>query len=83
MVADNLLNDLLVLPAPDRLDLIHRLWESLMNDHASLPFSDEQRQELDRRYDEYLSNPDGGSTWEDVEAFVRLHLPWERTSTGV
>ena len=74
MVANNLLNELLVLPASDRLDLIRRLWRSLLDDPCSLPLPDEQKLELDRRYEEYLDNPNDGSTWEEVESYVRARL---------
>jgi putative addiction module component (TIGR02574 family) len=74
MVAKNLLNDVLNLPPKDRLDLVHRLWDSLLDDPDNVVLSDEQKQELDRRYEQYLKDPTEGSTWEEVEAFVRARL---------
>ncbi|MDB5357455.1 MAG: addiction module component [Phycisphaerales bacterium] len=74
MVDKNLLNRVLNLPAADRLDLVHRLWDSLLEDPKSLWLSDDQKQELDRLYEQYLKDPTEGSTWEEVEVFVRARL---------
>ena len=74
MVAKNLINDVLALPPSDRLELVQRLWDSLLDDPDSLPLTEAQKKELDRRYEDYLRNPDEGSTWEEVEAFVRERL---------
>jgi putative addiction module component (TIGR02574 family) len=74
MLAKNLLNQVLNLPVADRLDLVHRLWNSLLEDPESVRLSDDQKQELDRRYEQYLKDPAEGSTWEEVEAFVRARL---------
>lgn len=74
MVAKNVVQDALALSPADRLDLIHRLWESLLDDREGIPLTDEQRSELDRRYDDYLANPDTGHTWEEVEAYVKARL---------
>lgn len=74
MVAKNLINDVLALPPADRLELVQRLWDSLLDDPDSLPLTEAQKKELDKRYEDYLRNPDEGSTWEEVEAFVRERL---------
>jgi len=74
MVAKNIIDGVLALPPEDRLDLVRRLWDSIREDAVHLPLSDEQKQELDRRYDEFLQDPGEGSTWEEVEAFVQQKL---------
>ena len=71
MVAKNLIEDVLALPPSDRLDLVRRLWDSLRDD---LPLNDAQRQELDRRYDEFLQDPHEGLSWEEVEAFIQAKI---------
>jgi putative addiction module component (TIGR02574 family) len=73
MVA-NVVHDALALSPADRLDLIHQLWESLLEDPEGIPLTNEQKSELDRRYEDYLANPDEGHTWEEVEAFVKARL---------
>ena len=74
MVAKNLLKYALAMPADDRLELARRLWDSLIEDPASLPLTDAERQELDRRYKDFLETPDEGSSWEEVEAYVRQRV---------
>ncbi len=49
--------------SPDeRLDLMEQLWESLRKDPSSVPLTDAQREELDRRLD-------------DLEADIRRGAP--------
>jgi putative addiction module component (TIGR02574 family) len=74
MVAKNIIDGVLALPAEDRLDLVRRLWDSIREDAVHLPLTDDQKQELDRRYDEFLEDPTEGSTWAEVEAFVQAKL---------
>ena len=72
MAAENLLDDCLALPVDQRLDLVHRLWESLTD--ISLDLTDQQKKELDRRYDDYLKHPDDVATWQEVETYVLAKL---------
>ncbi len=41
------------LPVEQRLHLVEELWDSIAADQRSLPLTDEQRSELDRRLDAY------------------------------
>lgn len=72
MVTDTLLSDALALSPADRMELMERLWESLASDPAAFPLTDEQKAELDRRVEEMDRDSDLGSTWEEVEARLRL-----------
>jgi putative addiction module component (TIGR02574 family) len=74
MVARNLLNEVLALPPAERLQLVRQVWDSLLEDRENLPISEDQRAELDRRYDEYLANPGEGESWEQVGAYVKVRL---------
>lgn len=55
--------------APERLDLIGRLWESLSN--ADVPLTDEHRSELDRRLDRIERDGPGGITPDELRARLR------------
>jgi putative addiction module component (TIGR02574 family) len=68
MVAKNLLDDVLSLPAADRRELVEHIWESLQADPDAFPLTDEQRQTLERRAAEMERDPNLGSSWEDVKA---------------
>ena len=42
-------NEILVLPVPERLRLVEAVWDSLAAEAASVPVPDWHREELDRR----------------------------------
>ena len=64
------LTELLKLPASDRAELAMALWDSLtdVEREAELELTDEQREELDRRWAEHVANPDSAVPWADVRA---------------
>jgi putative addiction module component (TIGR02574 family) len=46
------------------------LWDELASNPDEIPVTDEQLNELDRRFDEYQRDPDKVVTWEDVKAKI-------------
>lgn len=64
------LTELLKLPAVDRAELAIALWESLGDPDraAALELTDEERQELDRRWAEHLADPSTAIPWSTVRA---------------
>ena len=62
------LSQLLNLPAADRADLAMALWESLSGAEreTELALTDEQGQELDRRWAEHLVDPSSAIPWSEV-----------------
>ena len=66
--------DVLALPPEDRLALVQEVWDGLLDEPGAAPLTDAQKQELDRRYEDYVAHPDEGHTWEEVEAFVKAGL---------
>jgi putative addiction module component (TIGR02574 family) len=55
--------------SPDeRLELMEQLWESLRKDPSSVPLTDAQREELDRRLDDLDS---------DIQKGGPLGIPWD------
>ena len=69
-MASSPLKDLLKLPSGDRADLAMALWDSLTDAQreAELALTDEQRAELDRRWNEHLANPEAAIPWAEVRA---------------
>jgi putative addiction module component (TIGR02574 family) len=67
-MAVNPLTDLLKLPADDRAELAIALWESLEEAERDGVFelTDEQRRELDRRWEEHRRNPTAAVPWSEV-----------------
>ncbi|MFH0907998.1 MAG: addiction module protein [bacterium] len=51
------------LSAPERIQRVEDIWDSIAEVPESVPLSDEQKAELDRRLDAYHRNPDEGSPW--------------------
>jgi len=63
--------DLLELSVSERIQLVEDLWDSIVAAPESIPLTEEQKQELDRRLDAYHQNPDAGSPWELVRERIR------------
>ncbi len=59
--------ELFQLTLPERLQLVEDLWDSIAVEAESLPLSDWQRAELDRRAAEHRQNPDLASTWDEAK----------------
>ena len=62
------------LSVEERLALVEDLWDSIAEDSAAMPLTDEQRIELDRRLAEHEANPDDVVSWEEVKASMRARL---------
>ena len=52
----------------ERIRLIELLWESFVEDPASLPVTEAQRAELRRRIAEHEADPDSARPWSEVRA---------------
>ncbi len=50
----------------ERIQLAEDLWDSILERQDELSLTDAQKQELDRRLEEYQQDPTAGSTWEAV-----------------
>ena len=74
MVAKNLLDSVIALPIEERLELLDRIRESVRNDPAITPLSEEHRRILDQRIDEFERDPSEGSSWAEVEGRIRAGL---------
>jgi putative addiction module component (TIGR02574 family) len=55
-------------PIEDRLRLMERIWDGLVEEGRTPSVSEELRAELDRRCDELDRNPAAVVTWDIVEA---------------
>ena len=63
------LDELLKLPAAERIEIAMALWESLSEAEREAQFklTPEQEAELDRRWAEHLADPGSAIPWEVVE----------------
>ena len=55
----------------ERLKMIEELWDSLSEQPGSVPLTDAQRQELDRRLDDLERSEPTGIPWEEVLKQIR------------
>ena len=60
--------DIEQMSAEERLDLMEELWDSLRKDPTSVPLTQAQQKELDRRLDDLEA---------DIESGAPLGIPWD------
>ncbi|BFM40214.1 addiction module protein [Synechocystis sp. LKSZ1] len=51
----------------ERIQLAEDLWDSVLERQDKVSLTDTQKQELDRRLDDYQQDAIAGSSWEDVK----------------
>lgn len=59
--------DISLLSVAERIQLAEDLWDSILEQQEEIPLTEAQKQELDRRLENYKKNPTTGSSWEDVK----------------
>lgn len=62
--------DVLELSVTDRIRLVEDIWDSIAEVPQTVPLTQAQREELDRRLEDYRKHPDEGSPWEAVKKRV-------------
>ena len=61
------------LSTADKFALAVELWDELSSNPDEIPVTEEQLNELDRRFEEYRQDPDKVVTWEPHGRGLRLH----------
>ena len=56
------------LPVTERLALAELIWDSIVDDHGEIEFTDEQKAELDRRL--AVRDRSRSSSWNDVRSRI-------------
>jgi len=64
------LSELLKLPVAERIRIVEALWDSIAAAPDSLELSEADREELDRRWEEFQRDPSVGSPWSEVRARI-------------
>lgn len=59
------------LSIPERLLLLEKVWDSLVDAQDALPLTDVQRNEIDRRLKDLKQNPHSVESLDQVRAYVR------------
>ncbi len=60
------IQEILRLSVEERLQLVEEIWDSILEHPESLPVTEAQKRELDRRLADYQATPKKGRTWEAV-----------------
>ena len=67
----NPLDEYQKLSISERIQLVEDIWDSIVADPNSITITEAQKQELDRRLENYNNNPQSGSTWDEVKKRIR------------
>jgi putative addiction module component (TIGR02574 family) len=68
---DNVLEELERLTVAERLQIVEDLWDSIARSDADMPVPKWQKDELERRKQNYLHNPALVQSWDAVKREVR------------
>ncbi len=61
------LQNLETLPVAERVQIVEDLWDSIARSNADVPIPQWQKNELDRRKQNFLRNPNAGQTWNEAK----------------
>lgn len=64
-------SDILKLSVAERIQLAGDIWDSVTQAPESIPLTEAEKSELDRRLDAYHRNPAEGTPWEIVRERIR------------
>lgn len=62
---------ILQLSVAERIQLVEDIWDSIVAAPESLPVTEAQRQELDRRLEAYREDPATVTPWHEVKKRIR------------
>jgi putative addiction module component (TIGR02574 family) len=65
------IDDILALPADERLRIVERIWDSIAAEPDSIPLTEAQRREIESRLEEYERDPSIAIPWEVARARLR------------
>jgi putative addiction module component (TIGR02574 family) len=65
------LSDILQMSVAERIQLVEDIWDSVAASPESVPVTDTQKEELDRRLQAHAQNPSEGVSWGELKEKVR------------
>ena len=65
------LKDILNLSVEERIRLVEAIWDSIADNPETLPVTEAQRRELDRRLEDHLRDPDAARPWPEVRESLK------------
>jgi putative addiction module component (TIGR02574 family) len=64
------LTAVLELSIPERIQLVEDIWDSLVEIPSPVVLTGAQREELDRRFDDYHQHPHDGISWDSLKSLI-------------
>ena len=61
------LSKIFELSVAQRILIVEQIWDSIAESPDSVPLTDSQKQELDKRLNSYYESPEAGKPWEKVK----------------
>lgn len=58
------------LPVPERVQFVEDLWDSIARTNTDMPIPQWQKDELERRKQNWLKNPAVGKSWDQVKQSI-------------
>lgn len=68
------INEIIQLSVSERIQLAEDIWDSIAANPEAVAVTDNQRQELDKRLEDYKKNPEAGSSWDEVRKRITNSL---------
>jgi putative addiction module component (TIGR02574 family) len=65
------LAEALKLSVPERIQLAEDIWDSIAGVPEAVSLTEAQKEELDRRLEDYRKNPQAGSPWDEVKRRIQ------------
>ncbi|MBD2302030.1 addiction module protein [Nostoc sp. FACHB-87] len=65
------LNEIKTLTIEERIRLVQAIWDSIAAEQSSPDITEAQKQELERRINDYEANPDNVMTWDEIKASIK------------
>ncbi|ALF55887.1 imidazole glycerol phosphate synthase [Nostoc piscinale CENA21] len=65
------LNEIKTLTIEERIRLVQAIWDSIAAEQTYPDITEPQKQELERRINDYEANPDNVMTWDEIKASIK------------
>jgi putative addiction module component (TIGR02574 family) len=70
-ITATLKNEIAALSIEDRILLVQTIWDDIAAEQAYPDLAEPQKQELDRRINDYEVNPENVMSWEEITASIK------------
>lgn len=67
---NKIMSEILQMSVSERIDLVDEIWQTIMEVPESFDISEEQKQEIRRRKEDFLINPTKSHSWEVAKSRI-------------